>query len=231
MAPVTHLLFDFFGTLVEYSESRIEQGYRLSHELLLAHGAQLEYGAFLERWDGLFGDFEADALRSLDEYSMDAVCSEFLNGVLTGAGAETTALFRDTYLKEWNKGVRYMPGVPELLADLAKTRKLVLVTNTHHAELVQQHLRTMDVARHFDAVITSVEHGRRKPSACIFERALELCGGVAACSLYVGDSLLADYRGAESAGLPCWLIDPGRRHDVPDEHRLGHILDLRARLA
>jgi hypothetical protein len=32
---MTGILFDFFGTLVEYSASRVEQGYDATHKLLL----------------------------------------------------------------------------------------------------------------------------------------------------------------------------------------------------
>jgi putative hydrolase of the HAD superfamily len=135
------------------------------------------------------------------------------------------------YLSEWNKGVRYIPGARELLVELADSFTLVLVTNTHHAALVHGHLQAMRVAEHFATVVTSVEHGKRKPSACIFERALALSSGKPETSIYVGDSLAADYVGATSAGLRCLLIDPDRRHDVPEANRITHILDARARLA
>ena len=81
MPAPTHVLFDFFGTLVAYSESRTDQGYRRSHELLLELGADIDYAAFLERWAGAFDELEARAQHSLDEYSMDAVCGQFLSGV------------------------------------------------------------------------------------------------------------------------------------------------------
>ena len=231
MTALTHVLFDFFGTLVAYSASWTEQGFQRSHALLLARGAELDYDEFLERWDGLFADFEDRAQRSLEEYSMNTVCTEFLRRVLPGdPDAETVAALRDTYLGEWNKGVRYLPGVQEMLAALAERFVLVLVTNTHHAEVVHTHLRAMNVARHFADVITSVEHGRRKPSACIFERALAQSGGSRDVAAYVGDSFVADYGGATSAGLRCLLIDPKRRRDLPERDRLNDILEVSARL-
>jgi putative hydrolase of the HAD superfamily len=228
----THVLFDFFGTLVAYSESRVEQGFQRSHEVLLQNGAHIDYPTFLERWDGTFDEFETRAQQSLDEYSMDAVCGRFLSSVLRrGPEKETVQLFRDTYLREWNKGVRYIPGVQELLVELAESFTLVLVTNTHHAPLVHNHLQAMDVAPHFAAVVTSVDHGKRKPSACIFHQALALSAGRPETSVYVGDTFAADYLGSTNAGLRCLLIDPEHRHDVPDANRMSHILDASARLA
>src|SRR5690349_18906340 len=80
--PTTHVLFDFFGTLVAYSESRVEQGFEHSHGVLLHHGARIEYPTFLEDWSRTFDEFEARAQQSLDEYSMDDVCRQFLSRVL-----------------------------------------------------------------------------------------------------------------------------------------------------
>jgi putative hydrolase of the HAD superfamily len=228
----THVLFDFFGTLVAYSASRVEQGFQRSHEVLLRNGAHIDYATFLARWDGTFEAFEARALQSLDEYSMDAVCGQFLSQVLPrGPEKETVDLFRDTYLNEWNKGVGYIPGVQELLVELAQSFTLVLVTNTHHAALVHDHLQAMGVAHHFTTVVTSVDHGKRKPSACIFHQALALSAGKPETSVYVGDTFAADYVGATNAGLRCLLIDPEHRHDVPNANRMRHILDASTRLA
>lgn len=229
---MTHLLFDFFGTLVSYSTSRSEQGFEKSHRLLVENGARIDYDEFLSRWAETFERFETLAQTNLDEYSMNEVCEQFLDRALPRTPDDrTVALFRDTWLAEWSKGVKYVPGVVELIADLAGAYKLVLVTNTHHAPLVHGHLNAMGITPHFSVVVTSVEHGKRKPSACIFDRALALSAGTRQDSVFVGDSFTADYLGAISAGLRCLLIDPERRHDIPEANRLGHVLDMPALLA
>jgi putative hydrolase of the HAD superfamily len=126
--------------------------------------------------------------------------------------------------------VQYLPGVPEVLAHLAERFTLVLVTNTHHADLVHGHLHAMGADRCFVVVVTSVEHGKRKPSPCIFDHALMRSGGTAEGALYVGDSFSCDYRGAVAAGMRPLLIDPDRRHDVPEGDRLSHVLEAPERL-
>jgi putative hydrolase of the HAD superfamily len=232
MAPLTHVLFDFFGTLVSYSASWVEQGFERSHKILVTAGAGVDYAGFLERWAGTFEEFDKRTEHSLDEYSMTDVCEEFLRGVLPQPpDSDLIGRFRDTYLDEWNKGVEYIPGVTSLLADLSARFRLVLVTNTHHADVVRTHLKAMDAVQYFTAVVTSVEHGKRKPARCIFEYALERTRGKPESSVYVGDSYSADYLGAVGAGMRCLLIDPEHRHEVPPPHRLKHILDARALLA
>lgn len=231
MAELTHVLFDFFGTLVAYEDNRVGLGLDATHQLLRAAGARCDYEQFVAAWDAAFDEHEQRALQTLDEFSMDALCAAFLPRVLPAApDAELAARFRDCFLDEWNRGVRYLPEVPALLAELARRYTLVLVTNTHHGELVLGHLQRMQVAHCFDAVVTSVEHGRRKPSPCIFHRALALSGGAPAAALYVGDSFTADYEGALAAGLRPLLIDPQCRHPVPDAHRIATITDTLGRL-
>jgi putative hydrolase of the HAD superfamily len=226
---LTHVLFDFFGTLVTYSESLVELGYGGSYEVLVAAGTSVDYSGFLECWSDTFGEFELRAQQSLDEFSMDEVCEEFLRRVLTQpASAEVIARFRDTYLMEWNRGVEYIPGVTSLLEDLFERFSLVLVTNTHHADLVRDHLKTMDAAQYFSTVVHSVEHGKRKPSRSIFESAIARSDGRPETSVYVGDSYATDYLGAIGAGLRGLLIDPERRYDVPQSDRLAHVLETRA---
>ena len=49
-------------------------------------------------------------------------------------------------------------------------------------------------------------------------------------AVYVGDSFSADYEGALAAGLHPLLIDPERRHPVPDAHRIASVSETLARV-
>lgn len=225
---VTHILFDFFGTLVEYDASHVAKGCPRTHAVLVEAGGAIPYERFVDEWDVHFEAFDRRADDCLREYSMDDLTAAYLREQLGRDADETlVATFRDVYLEEWSQGVRYVPGAGKLLADLSQRFTLALVTNTHHAPLVHGHLRAMQAEHHFATLVTSVEHGRRKPSACIFHSALTRCDGVPERAIYVGDSFDADYRGATGAGLSCLLIDPERRHDVPDGDRIDDIHDLR----
>ena len=55
---MTHILFDFFGTLVDYSPSHTEQGYEQSYSLVQAAGADLDYDRFLTLWSGVFSELD-----------------------------------------------------------------------------------------------------------------------------------------------------------------------------
>lgn len=224
----SHVLFDFFGTLVAYSPSRTEQGYERSFGLLCEAGAKLDYDAFLALWSEVSAEFDEVAAQTRREFSMIELGAEFVRRVIDRPAEPLVRAFVQTYVAEWNKGVRYLEGLPALVRRLGSRYSLAVVSNTHDAELVPRHLEQMGIAASFRRVVTSVELGVRKPAPEIFLHALRLLEVDAARCVYVGDDYEADYRGARSAGIRCLLIDPHRRAPVGDADRLGSIFELDA---
>jgi putative hydrolase of the HAD superfamily len=222
----THLLFDFFGTLVEYSASRTEQGYERTFDLLRNAGTDLDYDTFLSLWTRVSSEFDDAAGRSHREFSMVELASAFLNHAVSSVGEPFVHEFVATYISEWNSGVRYIDGVAELLERLSRDFTLSIITNTHDRELVPRHLRRMGVAPLFREVVTSVDFGIRKPAAGIFEHAIGLLGVSAADCIYVGDNFEADYVGARSAGISAFLIDPTNKAEIDPEDRLESIFEI-----
>jgi putative hydrolase of the HAD superfamily len=228
----THILFDFFGTLVEYSASRTEQGYARSHEVLRRLGADLSYPDFLTAWSRTSAEFDRFSDHDDHEFSMTDVGTAFLSSALgrPPTSAEVDAFVAE-YISEWNTGVTYPAEVAECVGELARDYRLAVVTNTHQADLVPNHLTAMGLLSCFDAVLTSVEVGWRKPHPEIYATTLRALGITAAAAVFVGDSYRPDFLGPEQAGITAFLIDPHRRAPVPDPRRLHSILDLPARLA
>lgn len=226
------VLLDFFGTLVDYSPSRVEQGYERSHQLLVRWGLELGYAEFLTRWSDIAAGFDAASDLEDQEFSMHELGAAFLTEVFghSPAGHEVDQLVT-TYLDEWNTGVTPIAGVADALAHLAHDHRLAVVTNTHHPSLVPEHLDAMGVSPHLEVVITSVEVGWRKPHPAIYRAALEAMQADPATSTFVGDTRIPDYDGPREMGMHALLIDPGRNHDVPEEHRLNSVRDLPERLS
>jgi putative hydrolase of the HAD superfamily len=230
-APVTHVLLDFFGTLVSYSPSRTEQGYPRSHALAREFGADVDYPGFLRAWAGESARLDERCAADNSEFSMTEAATAVLRALLGRApSAVQSAALAAAYLREWNAGVSYPPGVPELVAGLARQFRLAVVTNTHQADLVPAHLAAMRIDHHLAAVVTSVEVGWRKPHPAIYAAALRRLDADPAQVAFVGDTYDADYAGPRAAGMTAFLIDPGHRHDIPAGHRLASLADLPARL-
>jgi putative hydrolase of the HAD superfamily len=88
----------------------------------------------------------------------------------------------------------------------------------------------MDIDGYFDAVLTSVEFGWRKPHPAIYTEALARLGIDAAQAVFVGDTYVADFAGPEAAGIRAYLIDPTHAYDIPADQRLQSLAELPSRL-
>jgi putative hydrolase of the HAD superfamily len=77
-----------------------------------------------------------------------------------------------------------------------------------------------------DGILTSAEVGARKPSALIFERALEMVGALASEATHVGDSLDEDVTGARNAGVAPVLLWRDGRPGPPHVRTIATLADL-----
>lgn len=231
MTGVSHVLLDFFGTLVDYSPSRTDQGYHASYALTRSMGASVEYEEFLTEWVAVSTHLDDRSAADDSEFSMDEAATMFLARLLGRASsADEVGEFVELYVSEWNTGVVYPAAVIGVVESLAERFRLAVVTNTHKADLVPCHLAAMRIAGYFETVVTSVEVGRRKPHPAIFHEALRRLGVAAGSAVFVGDTYLPDYVGPEAVGITAFLIDPRREHDVPAKRRLRSLEDLVTRL-
>src|SRR5262245_6046931 len=168
------IFFDFFGTLVDYSPSRREQGYDVSHGILRDAGASHGYEEFLDLWCEVSDEFELKCAGTHQEFSMHQLGHAFLARALGSRPSDQiTSRFVDAYLAEWNKGVRYLPGLRDFLVRLSGEFRLGMISNTSDSALVHEHLRQLGVADLFSVTVTSVEYGFRKPHAGIFQHAMQ----------------------------------------------------------
>jgi len=84
----------------------------------------------------------------------------------------------------------------------------------------------MKIARYFDVVVTSVEHGHRKPHPKIFQDTLTQLQISAAQAIYIGDNYVDDYVGATTNGI-CWiLIDPKQSYATTVHDRVDALADI-----
>ena len=75
-------------------------------------------------------------------------------------------------------------------------------------------------------IVDSGVIGVRKPDPAIFAPALEALGTGADRTLYVGDTVHADVRGARAAGMAVVQIDPYDDHDGFDHDRIVDLVAL-----
>ena len=228
----THLLFDFFGTLVGFSPDLCDPRYPRTRVALGELGLRLTAAELAAAWEDTWYPFEERSQLDHREFSMVDVGTVFLRSLLGREPdpAQTRALM-DVYIGEWDAGVTHLEGLAEWLSGLARDYRLAIVSNVHEAYLVPSHLEKMGLKDAFDAVILSVEVGWRKPHPEIYAAALQALGTQADQAVFVGDTHAADFVGPERAGIRSFLIDPLDRAGVPAARRLDTIFDLSTRLA
>lgn len=226
------ILFDFFGTLVHYSTSRVEQGYEVTHALVREHGIEIEYNDFLSQWGRAHDECDRESNVLGREYRGVDVGAAFLRNLgAEGCSASAASRLWRSYIAEWSKGIRYIPGVPEMVRRLSEQYKIGVLSNTHDAQLVREQIQKSGVEPYLDVVVTSVEHGVPKPDASIFELALDLLGSKASDTLFVGDSYVHDYVGATNVGMKALLIATRSESRAPLADTIPSVLEVSDRLS
>lgn len=225
------VLFDFFGTLVNYSTSRVAQGYCTTHSYVKDIGIDINYSEFLKAWVDAHEECDSQRQCSGREYAMMDVSKKFLAGFAPREWPENVASrLWNLYISEWSTGIRPIAGVSEMLKELQGHYKIGVVSNTQTETLIHEQLDTIGATPYVDVVVTSIEHGLPKPDPSIFNLALDLMGCRAADALFVGDSYVHDYVGATNAGLRALLIAPMSESQAPLSDTIESVLEVRDRL-
>jgi len=220
------LLFDFFGTLVEYQPDRSRLGSPRTHELAASMGFPGNHEEFVRIWDAASTELERAARRTLREFSMTDAATAFAVAAECPLSDDQADELGQSFVAEWAQHIIPIVGVSDLIRDLAAEYRIAIVSNTHDRRMVPTILARMRIENHVSAVVLSVEHGRLKPHPSIYTAALDLIGFRPAEVAFVGDSYEADYAGPLRAGMHAFLIDPACEHEIPAAHRLSNVLDL-----
>lgn len=230
-AKPTHLLLDFFGTVVEYSPSRTTQGYERTHDLTTRMGSLLTYEQSRAAWSAAFDCLDEETSAGLEEFSSRQVAQLALKMILKREpDDDEIRASNQSYTADWSTGIHYPSGMLDVLRQLNDRFTLAIVSNTHDVDLVQTHLRAMGADQFFAAVITSIDVGHRKPHPAIYQAALDTLDISPADAFFVGDTYLADYVGPEGLGIRAFLIDPNNHAQVPRSRRIDSLLNLPHRL-
>ena len=117
-----------------------------------------------------------------------------------------------------NVAVEVLPeivaGADQALSDLSKRGfKLGLISNTGRTPgyALREILERLSLARFFEAMVFSNEHGECKPQRSIFEKLRQSLGVEFEKIVFVGDNLYADVFGAQQCGMTAIHFAPHAR--------------------
>jgi putative hydrolase of the HAD superfamily len=119
------------------------------------------------------------------------------------------------YLEQCPLKPHLLAGCHETLAYLQQKYQLHILTNGFK-KVAWQKINSSGIGQYFATVVTSECSPYRKPQKGIFDYALSQAGALAQHSLMIGDSIEADVRGAEAAGIDA--IYYAQNADVKHEH-------------
>jgi len=195
------ILFDWGDTLMrwEFTPELLAAGHRAG---LQALGLE-PVPALTERFRDEYLP-RAFAPGMLEEVEYPALVRSLLAEFGIEPDDEALERFLDAEHRAWAPA-RQLASTTHALLEVLRERgyKLALVSNALDPPwLLHRDLGELGVSERLDAAVFSSEVGWRKPHAAIFERALELLGGVEPeRALMVGDRLREDVGGAAALGM------------------------------
>jgi putative hydrolase of the HAD superfamily len=222
---MTHdaVLFDLDGTLCEYRRP----GDQVLSRAFEAVGAEPFFSVrdYYER----YGEFApvAEGPTALREMAFEAIATE--RGRPAALGRELA----DAYAERRDHGaVDPLPGVPDVVRNLATERRVGLVTNGGPA-MQWPKLRTLGMSEGFETVVFAGHHNEAwghvpaKPDPEPFRVACDALGVAPERAAHVGNAPEADVAGAASAGLTSVLVGDREPVDGPEpDHAVGTVADL-----
>jgi putative hydrolase of the HAD superfamily len=153
---------------------------------------------FREQFEPLFW-----APGTLEEIEYPGVIRDTLGHFGVEVSDEELDRFLEAEHEAWQPA-RVLGATTHALLESLRSRglKLGLVSNAFDPGwLLRRDLEQMGIAERIDFAIFSSEVGKRKPHPEIFERALTALDAAADESLFVGDRLFEDVRGADKLGM------------------------------
>jgi len=217
------VLFDWGDTLMQfaYDEALVEAGHRAGLATLdrddlpeVEHMAAL----FRERYEPFFW-----TPGTVEELEYPGLVRQLLGDFGIEVSDEELTGFLEAEHAAWDPARQLAAHTHALLEALrGRGLKLGLVSNAFDPGwLLHRDLEQMGLAERLDFTVFSSEVGKRKPHPAIFERALEALTVTAEDTVFVGDRLYEDVRGAAELGMTTvqalWFrVDEHPEGGVPD---------------
>jgi len=224
---ITDIVFDFFGTLVEYSRSVNLKNKMTSYEYLRELGIDFSYEEFISTYDESFIQMENTAKAEKTEFHMIELGEFYFKKMNIEIDDDQILIFTDKFMDDWNSMTIFFDKIKELIEELSRKYRLSILSNTHYPEVIHENLEKMGIKDYFHKIYTSVEIGIQKPNKEIFNFLLQDLDISADKAIFVGDSYKDDYLGAKSVHMHCFLIDNQRKHPELGRYSIENLFALK----
>jgi len=222
--PYRVLLFDLFGTIVLFKRSLADpprtDGTMPIMDWLRDPVRENLPGIVFDEFVKAVLEVTRDIIETRPPEYLEVLSEDRFSRVLTKLGVDTSegAGIADrlcrAHMGHLSSHAEMPPEHGELLSQWAKTYQIGLISNFDHGPTAHAILAREGIASLFGVTLISADFGRRKPHPAIFEEALNRLGAERSATLYVGDTIGDDVRGAAAANLDVVWINR-QNHPLP----------------
>jgi len=204
------VLFDLGGTLVYQDEPQKVREARLRslNLSLRGRGHKIELSRMRRVFDEVFKPVYSYCEQTDTEVPLEEPFRQFLAKL--GIQADDPQLIQDAladFLRPEIESWKLYPDTIMLLSALKDMDlKLGLVSNASDYTVITVIIDRLNIARFFDAVVTSAQLKLRKPKPEIFKKALLSLGVNSSEVVMVGDTVKGDIAGAKNLGMKAILV-------------------------
>ncbi|MCR5279009.1 MAG: HAD family hydrolase [Lachnospiraceae bacterium] len=226
------ILFDLYGTLVDiHTDEGMYRLWRTLSEFYAAHGAKYSPSELKESYfrlvreaeDKLMAKEKGDAHEAHPEIDLAQVFRKLysdrgVKNVSDKLLEETAAFIR----KASTTHERLYAGVAELLTDLRRAGKqVILLSNAQHLFTVPE-LKDLGIYDLFDRIYISSDYSCKKPDSRFFLKPVEELGLEPSECLMIGNDPNCDVKGALGVGMDAYYIHSALSpKPCPDRKKLG----------
>ncbi len=222
---VKAVLFDMFDTLmmIEKDHAFYSPAVRSMHHYLWQNGVQVPFSTFRDAYIKARDELYENADQKMEEPHFNLRVKNALRDLGFDKQAESNLVqgATDAFSKEFMNYVRIDNDAAQVLNQLAKNYRLGIVSNFAIPECVTQLLEQHKLDCLFELVVVSAAINRRKPSPEIFNYTLEKMQLSPTETVFVGDTVDADIKGAQQVGLRTVYIERRPQKELetvkPDE--------------
>ena len=132
----------------------------------------------------------------------------------------------DVYLQLAPSKSNVVPFTHEVLEYLQPSYHLHIITNGFD-DVQHRKMKAAKIHHFFDKIVTSDSSGHRKPQKEIFEYALDQAGASISNSIFIGDNLDTDIKGAQNAEMDHIFYNPEKiDHSSPVTYEINSLQQI-----
>jgi len=213
------VFFDAGGTLFDVKDGVGIQYSRIAGK----HGVRVDPLVLNKRFKDVFERTLPPVFPETDEHERNILerhwWRQVVRQVFEGVSFSSfEAFFDEVYLFfAGSEGWVLFPETMEVLEDLHARSYYIGIISNFDSRL-ESICKSLNISRYFSGMVFSSRYGTAKPSPGIFTAALEAANVSPFESIYIGDSIHHDIKGALSVGMKPLLVDRaddhGEREDI-----------------